>query len=218
MPNIHVNMNSSQTPIHESCELGRQSKGSPKPFSIVAKKRPPPIQIGWNDHGIAGDRQVLYRNFHDISGKIYLVEVSRTNLKVFFILFPNFEKPKTFLFEGLTEKQSMKLMADCENMFENIVNKMYVKFGKLQIEGIHGKGTRNNRSVNPFYASSVKSRVPDDQIPFEHGFNLVNRSVPRVVAQARAGSLNVDSTDNFPKIKSNTVAKHAYTGEITGTY
>ena len=109
-------------------------------------------------------------------------------------------------------------MADCENMFENIVNKMYVKFGKLQIEGIHGKGTRNNRSVNPFYASSVKPRVPDDQIPFEHGFNLVNRSVPRVVAQARAGSLNVDSTDNFPKIKSNTVAKHAYTGEITGTY
>ena len=61
-------------------------------------------------------------------------------MRVFFILFPNFEKPKTYLFEGLTEKQSMKLMADCDNMFENIVKLMYVKFGKLQIEGIHGKG------------------------------------------------------------------------------
>ena len=141
-------------------------------------------------------------------------------MRVFFILFPNFEKPKTYLFEGLTEKQSMKLMADCDNMFENIVQRMYVKFGKLQIEGIHGKGTRNNRSVNPFYASSVKSKVPLDQIPFEHGFNQVNRSVPRVMAQARnAGALNNDSADNFPKIKSNTVAKHAYNmGEVTANY
>jgi len=73
-------------------------------LNIVAKKRPPPMQVGWNESGIEKDRQVLYRNFHDISGKIYLVEISRTAKKVFFLLFPNFEKPKTFILESMTEK------------------------------------------------------------------------------------------------------------------
>jgi hypothetical protein len=78
-----------------------QNEIAPKPralpglnMNIVAKKRPPPMQIGWNDMGISVDRQVLYRNFHDISGKIFLVEISRTTKKVFFLLFPNFERPK----------------------------------------------------------------------------------------------------------------------------
>jgi len=89
----------SETPHALSSDM--QTNGG---LSIVAKKRPPPMQIGWNDYGIAPDRQVLYRNFHDISNKIYLVEISRTARRVFFILFPNFEKPKIFLYEAMTEK------------------------------------------------------------------------------------------------------------------
>ena len=110
------------------------------------------MQIGWNDMGINTDRQVLYRNFHDISGKIFLVEISRTTKKVFFLLFPNFEKPKQFLWEGMTEKQAMKLMADSDNSFENMVKRLYIKFGRLQIEGVHGKGggIRGGKSVSPF--------------------------------------------------------------------
>jgi hypothetical protein len=89
------------------------------------------MQVGWNDMGIEKDRQVLYRNFHDISGKIYLVEISRTSKKVFFLLFPNFEKPNNFLLEAMTEKQAMKLMSDSDNSFENIVGRLYIKFGRL---------------------------------------------------------------------------------------
>ena len=33
-------------------------------LNIVAKKRPPPMNIGFNSNGIEVDRQVLYRNFH----------------------------------------------------------------------------------------------------------------------------------------------------------
>jgi len=89
------------------------------------------MQVGWNDMGIEKDRQVLYRNFHDISAKIYLVEISRTSKKVFFLLFPNFEKPKVYLLEAMTEKQAMKLMSDSDNSFENIVSRLYIKFGRL---------------------------------------------------------------------------------------
>ena len=33
-------------------------------LNIVAKKRPPPMNIGYNASGIEQKRQVLYRNFH----------------------------------------------------------------------------------------------------------------------------------------------------------
>jgi hypothetical protein len=33
----------------------------------------------------------------------------------------------------------MKLMADCDNSFENMVKRLFIKFGRLQIEGVHGK-------------------------------------------------------------------------------
>ena len=49
-------------------------------------------------------RKVLYRNFHNISGIIYLVEISRTAKKVYIILFPNFEKPDIFIYEALSDK------------------------------------------------------------------------------------------------------------------
>ena len=84
------------------------------------------MQVGWNDMGITADRSVLYRNFHEISGKIYLVEISRTSKKVFYLLFPNYEKPNNYLVEVMTEKQAMKLMSDSDNSFENIVARLYI--------------------------------------------------------------------------------------------
>jgi hypothetical protein len=33
-------------------------------YSLVASKRPPPMNVGYNDEGIQMKRQVLYRNFH----------------------------------------------------------------------------------------------------------------------------------------------------------
>ena len=87
-----------------------------------------------------------------------MVEISRTSKKVFFLLFPNFEKPKNFLLEAMTEKQAMKLMSDSDNSFENIVGRLYIKFGRLQIDGIHGKGGyRVHKSVSPFRVKPEKS-------------------------------------------------------------
>ena len=59
-----------------------------------------------NDHCIDPKRKVLYRNFHDISGTIYLVEISRNSNKVFVLLFPNFEAPDIFLSEVIAEKKA----------------------------------------------------------------------------------------------------------------
>jgi hypothetical protein len=42
-------------------------------------------------------RKVMYRNFHEISGVVYLCEISRNEKKVFVLLFPNFEKPDIFI-------------------------------------------------------------------------------------------------------------------------
>jgi hypothetical protein len=78
----------------------------------VAKKRPPPLKIGFNEHGVKDKRKVLYRNFHEIGGKIYLVEVSRSKLKVFVLLFENFENPTNFIIEVLQEKVAHKLLQD----------------------------------------------------------------------------------------------------------
>lgn len=44
-------------------------------------------------------------------------------------------------------------MAESGNIFENFIANFYVKFGKLQIRGFHGKGNmpafRDNRTVSP---------------------------------------------------------------------
>ena len=98
-------------------------------------------------------RQVLYRNFHLINDVVYLVEISRNPKKVFILLFPNFERPDEYVQEVLTDKQATKLMAESGNIFENFIANFYVKFGKLQIRGFHGKGNvpsfGNNRTVSP---------------------------------------------------------------------
>lgn len=71
------------------------------------------MNIGYNEIGIDGSRQVLYRNFHEISSTVYLIEISRDSKKkkIFIILFPNFEKPDDFIAETLTLKQAERLMA-----------------------------------------------------------------------------------------------------------
>ena len=81
--------------------------------------------------GIDVKRKVLYRNFHSIDGTIYLIEISRNTLKVFILLFPNFEAPDIFLSEIMAEKKAQKLMTESDNMFEELVKKFHVKYGKL---------------------------------------------------------------------------------------
>ena len=98
----------------------------------MAKKRPPSMPIKNHESiGIDPKRKVLYRNFHSISGTIYLVEISRNPLKVFFILFPNFEAPDLFIHEILHEKKAQKLMVESNNMFETLILKCSIVFGKL---------------------------------------------------------------------------------------
>jgi len=42
-------------------------------------------------------------------------------------------------------------MSENDNKFELVVKRLYVKFGKLQIDGIHGKGGfRVHKSSSPF--------------------------------------------------------------------
>ena len=81
---------------------------------------------------------MLYRNFHDIGGTVYLIEISRNALKVFILLFPNFEVPEIYLCEVMAEKKAQKLMTESSNMFEELIKKFHIKYGKLQISGYHG--------------------------------------------------------------------------------
>jgi hypothetical protein len=82
---------------------------------------------------------VLYRNFHEISQAIFLVEISRDSRNVFVLLFENFENPTSYKAEVLREKIALKLMQESANSFETFVSKFYIKFGRLQIQGYHGK-------------------------------------------------------------------------------
>ena len=96
------------------------------------------ILKNYEAEGIDPKRKVLYRNFHNVDGTIYLVEISRNQLKVFILLFPNFEAPDIFICEIMPEKKAQKLMTESDNMFEELVKKFHIKYGKLQIQGFHG--------------------------------------------------------------------------------
>ena len=117
-------------------------------INIVARRRPPamPLKNGENS-GIDPKRKVLYRNFHEVSGKVYLVEISRNALKVFLILYPNFEMPDIFLHEVISEKKAQKLMIESGNMFEELVKRFHVKYNKLQIDGYHGLASDPRRKA-----------------------------------------------------------------------
>ncbi len=105
--------------------------------NLIARRHPPPMNIGFNELGIDSKRKVLYRNFHEMSSKIYLVEISRDQKKVFILLFPDFDKPEEYISEVLTEKIAGKLMKENKNLFEKLIQKFFVKFNKLQIQGYH---------------------------------------------------------------------------------
>ena len=45
---------------------------------------------------------VLYRNFHEISGRVYLVEIARNKAKIFIVLFDDYLDPSSFIAEVLT--------------------------------------------------------------------------------------------------------------------
>ena len=51
----------------------------------------------------------------------------------------------------MTDKQATKLLNESGNIFENFISRFYIKFGKLQIKGFHGKAAleRTNRTVSP---------------------------------------------------------------------
>ena len=95
------------TAILESEELNQQTQNyptqvnTPRTISLVAKKRPLPLDIGYNDLGVKLKRHVLYRNFHEISKVVYLVEISRDRKKIFVLLFENFEKPRLHIGEAI---------------------------------------------------------------------------------------------------------------------
>ena len=58
--------------------MGGADKAGTNQINIVAKKRPPAMPIkNYAHHGVDPKRKVLYRNFHDVDGTIYLVEISR---------------------------------------------------------------------------------------------------------------------------------------------
>jgi hypothetical protein len=66
-------------------------------------------------------RKVIYRNFHDISGSVYLCEISKNVKKVFVILFPNFEKNDIFITESLSEKMFQKLLSDNNYGYDSLI-------------------------------------------------------------------------------------------------
>jgi len=60
-------------------------------------------------------------------------------------------------------------MSECGNVFENFIANFYVKFGKLQIRGFHGKigvpSFNNHRTVSPTkqrMMSNMKGSAGDD--------------------------------------------------------
>ena len=65
---------------------------------------------------------VLYRNFHEINGRVYLVEIARNKAKILIVLFDDYMNPSSFIAEVLTEKVANKLMSENENLFENFVS------------------------------------------------------------------------------------------------
>ena len=152
LPPSTVNMITDMQAQVQGSSLHSLAKAPPSKnqINIVAKKRPPSMPLkNHEEHGIDPKRKVLYRNFHDVDGVIYLVEISRNALKVFILLFPNFEAPDIFLCESMAEKKAQKLMAESNNMFEELVTKFHVKYGKLQIQGYHGLAPDPRKLASP---------------------------------------------------------------------
>jgi hypothetical protein len=106
--------------------------------SILGNKRPQPMKL--KDPVFDPNRQVLYRNFHEIGLKfkvVYLVEISRNKHKIFVILFPNFERPDIYMHTILSYKIGEKLLSYVDNIFEEFIKTIDVKFGKIVMKNYH---------------------------------------------------------------------------------
>jgi hypothetical protein len=71
--------------------------------------------------GIDLKRKLIYRNFHDIDGSVYLVEISKGLYNFYILLFPNFERIDMFIFEILREKIFLKLLTDNNSIYSTFV-------------------------------------------------------------------------------------------------
>ena len=89
------------------------------------------MPIGYNEHGIDSTRKVLYRNFHEVSGRLYLIEISKGKTKVFICLYENYQCADVFIALALSEKLAFALMARHDNLFEKFVESFYITYGKL---------------------------------------------------------------------------------------
>jgi len=103
------------------------------------------MPIGYNTLGIDEKRKVLYRNFHEISDFVYLVEISRNRKQIIIVLFEHYHQQNSFIADTLTEKVAQKLMADNDNNFVTFISQFYIKYGKLQINGFHNKTSPINQ-------------------------------------------------------------------------
>jgi len=81
----------------------------------------------------------LYRNFHEISENVYLVEISRSNTKVFICLFIDYLIPEQYIAQTLSEKVAFSLMKKHNNLYENFITSFYVAYGGLMIDGYNPK-------------------------------------------------------------------------------
>jgi hypothetical protein len=95
------------------------------------------MEIGYSEIGAVPTRKVLYRDFHEIGGLTYLVEISKHKQKVFVHLFKNFEMPRINISQDLPIKVAMKLLKDCNNSFVRFVDLICVKYNKIVIKGYH---------------------------------------------------------------------------------
>lgn len=98
------------------------------------------------DQSIDPKRKVLYRNFHEIGTRfrvVYLVEISKTKNKFYIILFPNFEEPSIFVHIELCYKIGERLLFLQDNIFENFIKTIDIKFGKIVLENYHKKSVYN---------------------------------------------------------------------------
>jgi hypothetical protein len=114
--------------------------------------------------GIDPKRKVMYRNFHEISGVVYLCEISRNEKKIFVLLFPNFEKPDIFICEFLNEKIFQKLLGDNAYAYDHLIeNNFIIKFGKLLIKSYnHGQeDPRTKKSLG--IGSQITSEITFSQ-------------------------------------------------------
>lgn len=94
---ISVRADAPSTEMQGTSDNRQVNESNQSCLNIIAKKRPPPMNIGHNSDGIEPSRKVLYRNFHLVGQQIYLVEISRNQKKVFILLFPNFERPDQYI-------------------------------------------------------------------------------------------------------------------------